>query len=81
MTAAHENTRSDILVAGVGATGLAAALAFARAGCETTLAGRIPPPLPGRTVALVRILRAISRCARRAGARQRRAAAPSKRST
>jgi len=52
MTAAHENIRSDILVAGAGATGLAAALAFARAGLKTTLAGRIPPPLPGRTVAL-----------------------------
>ena len=52
MTAAHENIRSDILVAGAGATGLAAALAFARAGFKTTLAGRIPPPLPGRTVAL-----------------------------
>ena len=52
MTAAHENTRSDILVAGAGATGLAAALAFARGGFKTTLAGRIPPPLPGRTVAL-----------------------------
>ena len=52
MTAAHENIRSEILVAGAGATGLAAALAFARAGLKTTLAGRIPPPLPGRTVAL-----------------------------
>lgn len=52
MTAALENIRSEILVAGAGATGLAAALAFARAGLKTTLAGRIPPPLPGRTVAL-----------------------------
>ncbi|HEY8126684.1 MAG TPA: FAD-dependent monooxygenase [Methylocystis sp.] len=52
MTAAQESIRSDILVAGAGSTGLAAALAFARGGFKTTLAGRIPPPLPGRTVAL-----------------------------
>lgn len=52
MEAAQENNRSDILVAGAGSTGLAAALAFARAGFKTTVAGRIPPPLPGRTVAL-----------------------------
>lgn len=45
-------TKIDILVAGVGSTGLAAALAFARAGMKTALVGRIPPPLPGRTVAL-----------------------------
>lgn len=45
-------TRTDILVAGAGSTGLAAALAFARSGLKTTLVGRIPPPLPGRTVAL-----------------------------
>ncbi len=45
-------TKNDILVAGVGSTGLAAALAFARAGMKTALVGRIPPPLPGRTVAL-----------------------------
>lgn len=42
----------DILVAGAGSTGLAAALAFSRAGLRTALVGRIPPPLPGRTVAL-----------------------------
>lgn len=52
METAQENSRSEILVAGAGSTGLAAALAFARAGFKTTLAGRIPPPLPGRTVAL-----------------------------
>jgi 2-octaprenyl-6-methoxyphenol hydroxylase len=45
-------TKTDILVAGAGSTGLAAALAFARSGLKTTLVGRIPPPLPGRTVAL-----------------------------
>jgi 2-octaprenyl-6-methoxyphenol hydroxylase len=52
METAQEDSRSEILVAGAGSTGLAAALAFARAGFKTTLAGRIPPPLPGRTVAL-----------------------------
>jgi len=45
-------TKTDILVAGAGSTGLAAALAFARSGLKTTIVGRIPPPLPGRTVAL-----------------------------
>lgn len=45
-------TKFDILVAGAGSTGLAAALAFARSGLRTALVGRIPPPLPGRTVAL-----------------------------
>lgn len=44
--------RTDIIVAGAGATGLAAALAFAHAGLKTGLVGRLPPPLPGRTVAL-----------------------------
>ena len=44
--------KTQILVAGAGSTGLAAALAFARSGWKVTLAGRIPPPLPGRTVAL-----------------------------
>jgi 2-octaprenyl-6-methoxyphenol hydroxylase len=44
--------RTDILVAGAGSTGLAAALAFAKSGMRVTLVGRIPPPLPGRTVAL-----------------------------
>ena len=52
MTEAGATTRTDILVAGAGSTGLAAALAFARSGLKTTLVGRIPPPLPGRTVAL-----------------------------
>ncbi|KAF2992539.1 FAD-dependent monooxygenase [Methylocystis sp. MJC1] len=47
-----ETTKTDILVAGAGSTGLAAALAFARSGLKTTLVGRIPPPLPGRTIAL-----------------------------
>ncbi|WP_457797296.1 FAD-dependent monooxygenase [Methylocystis sp. S23] len=45
-------TKFDILVAGAGSTGLAAALAFARSGLKTALVGRVPPPLPGRTVAL-----------------------------
>lgn len=43
---------ADILVAGAGSTGLAAALAFAKSGLRVALVGRIPPPLPGRTVAL-----------------------------
>ncbi|BDV33891.1 FAD-dependent monooxygenase [Methylocystis iwaonis] len=47
-----ETTKTDILVAGAGSTGLAAALAFARSGLKTALVGRIPPPLPGRTIAL-----------------------------
>jgi 2-octaprenyl-6-methoxyphenol hydroxylase len=46
------SAKTQILVAGAGSTGLAAALAFARAGLKTTLVGRGPPPLPGRTVAL-----------------------------
>ena len=45
-------TWSQILVAGAGSTGIAAALAFARAGLRVALVGRFPPPLPGRTVAL-----------------------------
>lgn len=44
--------KTQILVAGAGSTGIAAALAFARAGWRVTLAGRFPAPLPGRTVAL-----------------------------
>jgi 2-octaprenyl-6-methoxyphenol hydroxylase len=52
MTEVSAPTKTDILVAGAGSTGLAAALAFARSGLKTTLVGRIPPPLPGRTVAL-----------------------------
>ena len=47
---AHEKT--DILVAGAGSTGLAAALAFAKSDLKIKLVGRVPPPLPGRTVAL-----------------------------
>ena len=58
----------DILVAGAGSTGLAAALAFARAGLRTALVGRVPPPLPGRTVALfeasIRFLDALGALAR-----------------
>lgn len=60
--------KTDVLVAGAGSTGLAAALAFARSGLKTTLVGRIPPPLPGRTVALfeasVRFLDALGALAR-----------------
>jgi 2-octaprenyl-6-methoxyphenol hydroxylase len=44
--------RAQILVAGAGSTGIAAAMAFARAGFDVALVGRFPPPLPGRTVAL-----------------------------
>lgn len=44
--------KAEILVAGAGSTGLAAAMAFARAGWKTAIVGRNPPPLPGRTVAL-----------------------------
>ncbi len=47
-----EILKTQILVAGAGSTGVAAALAFARSGLKVTLAGRFPPPLPGRTVAL-----------------------------
>lgn len=43
---------ADILVAGAGATGLMAAIAFARAGRKVVLVGKQPPPLHGRTVAL-----------------------------
>lgn len=42
----------DILVAGAGATGQLAAIAFGRAGRRVCLVGRKPPPLHGRTVAL-----------------------------
>jgi len=54
MTEHHsgQTTKTQILVAGAGSTGLAAALAFARGGSRVVLAGRFPPPLPGRTVAL-----------------------------
>ncbi len=44
--------KTQILVAGAGSTGIAAAMAFARAGFDVVLAGRFPPSLPGRTVAL-----------------------------
>ncbi|NBS34239.1 MAG: ubiquinone biosynthesis protein UbiH [Methylocystaceae bacterium] len=47
---AHE--KADILIAGAGSTGLAAALAFAKSDLSIKLIGRVPPPLPGRTVAL-----------------------------
>ncbi len=43
---------ADILVPGAGATGLLAAIAFARAGRSVLLVGPPPPPLHGRTVAL-----------------------------
>lgn len=60
--------KTQILVAGAGSTGIAAALAFARSGWKVTLVGRIPPPLPGRTVALfeasVRFLDALGALAR-----------------
>ena len=48
----QQHDGGDIIVAGAGSTGLAAALAFARTGLRVTLIGRLPPPLPGRTVAL-----------------------------
>jgi len=61
--AAQAGRKTQILVAGAGSTGIAAALAFARSGLRVTLAGRFPPPLPGRTVALfessVRFLEAL----------------------
>ena len=50
--ATQAGRKTQILVAGAGSTGIAAALAFARSGLRVTLAGRFPPPLPGRTVAL-----------------------------
>jgi 2-octaprenyl-6-methoxyphenol hydroxylase len=50
--AAQAGRKTQILVGGAGSTGIAAALAFARSGLRVTLAGRFPPPLPGRTVAL-----------------------------
>ena len=45
-------TKTQILVVGAGQTGITAAIAFSRAGCQVTLVGRLPSPLPGRTVAL-----------------------------
>ena len=45
-------TKTQILVVGAGQTGITAAIAFSRAGYEVTLVGRLPSPLPGRTVAL-----------------------------
>ncbi|MBI3275055.1 MAG: FAD-dependent monooxygenase [Methylocystis sp.] len=47
-----QTIKTQMLVAGAGSTGIAAALAFARAGFSVTLAGRFPSPLAGRTVAL-----------------------------
>jgi 2-octaprenyl-6-methoxyphenol hydroxylase len=44
--------RTDILVVGMGAAGLVAALALTRDGARVTLAGRPDAPPPGRTVAL-----------------------------
>ena len=38
--------KADILVAGAGSTGLAAALAFAKSDLRIKLIGRVPPPLP-----------------------------------
>lgn len=43
---------AEILVCGAGPSGLLAALAFAQAGVDVTLAGPPPGPIPGRTVAL-----------------------------
>jgi 2-octaprenyl-6-methoxyphenol hydroxylase len=50
--AAKPTLKTQVLVAGAGSTGIAAALAFARAGLKVALVGRFPPPLAGRTVAL-----------------------------
>jgi 2-octaprenyl-6-methoxyphenol hydroxylase len=44
--------RTDILVAGAGASGLIAAIALARGGHSVALVGKAPGSLPGRTVAL-----------------------------
>ena len=53
---------ADILIPGAGATGLLAAIAFARAGRRVMLVGPPPPPLHGRTVALFEgSLRALER--------------------
>ena len=52
MAKAAETIRTDILVAGAGASGLIAAIALARAGHSVAIVGKIPGPLPGRTVAL-----------------------------
>ena len=55
------DARAEVAVVGAGAAGLAAALAFRRAGFDTVLIGRIEPRVDGRTVALldgsVRMLR------------------------
>ena len=52
MTESAAPERTDILVAGAGASGLIAAIAVARAGHSVALVGVSPGPLPGRTVAL-----------------------------
>jgi 2-octaprenyl-6-methoxyphenol hydroxylase len=48
------DSRCDVLVAGGGAVGLCAALAFAKAGRTTALVTTAPPIRDGRTVALMR---------------------------
>ena len=45
--------RVDVIVAGAGIVGLALAIGLARSGVETAVAGRVAPPMPGRTVALL----------------------------
>ncbi len=45
--------RADVVVAGAGIVGLALAIGLARSGVETAVAGRVAPPMPGRTVALL----------------------------
>jgi 2-octaprenyl-6-methoxyphenol hydroxylase len=56
-------TETDVLIIGAGASGLACALALVRQGLRVTVLGRIEPPSPGRTVALldgsVRFFRAL----------------------
>ncbi len=47
------NVRAEVAVVGAGAAGLAAALAFRRAGFDTVLIGRVEPRVDGRTVALL----------------------------